>query len=64
MSPCDYVGITFYHRVPVNTRFCPAFKRMVRIDKRQIALGKAAIDRELEQRLPVMFKRGGYHSRR
>lgn len=30
------------------------------IDKREIAKGKAAIDRELESKLPYMFNRGGY----
>jgi hypothetical protein len=30
------------------------------IDKRQIALGREAIDKELERKLPVMFKSGGY----
>ena len=30
------------------------------IDKREIAGGKAAIDRELEKKLPHMFRRGGY----
>ncbi|MBN1669434.1 MAG: hypothetical protein JXR37_00265 [Kiritimatiellae bacterium] len=30
------------------------------IDKREIAKGREAIDRELEAKLPLMFKRGGY----
>lgn len=30
------------------------------IDKREIAKGPAAIDRELEAKLPTMFRRGGY----
>ena len=30
------------------------------IDKREIAKGRDAIDRELEKKLPAMFKRGGY----
>lgn len=30
------------------------------IDKREIAKGRAAIDRELERTLPAMFRRGGY----
>ena len=30
------------------------------IDKREIAKGRAAIDRELEAKLPFMFERGGY----
>ena len=30
------------------------------IDKREIAKGKQAIDRELESRLPPMFEKGGY----
>jgi len=30
------------------------------IDKREIAKGKAAIDRELEGKLPFMFRKGGY----
>ena len=30
------------------------------IDKREIAKGKKAIDRELEKKLPFMFSRGGY----
>jgi uroporphyrinogen-III decarboxylase len=30
------------------------------IDKREIAKGPAAIDRELEAKLPAMFRRGGY----
>ena len=30
------------------------------IDKREIAKGRAAIDRELEAKLPPLFKRGGY----
>ena len=30
------------------------------LDKREIAKGRAAIDRELEAKLPALFKRGGY----
>jgi len=30
------------------------------LDKRELAKGKAAIDAELEAKLPVVFKRGGY----
>jgi uroporphyrinogen decarboxylase len=30
------------------------------LDKRELAKGRAAIDRELEAKLPAMFKRGGY----
>ncbi|MBI3985420.1 MAG: hypothetical protein HY343_00745 [Lentisphaerae bacterium] len=30
------------------------------LDKREIAKGRAAIDRELESKLPVLFRRGGY----
>jgi uroporphyrinogen decarboxylase len=30
------------------------------IDKREIAKGRAAIDRELESKLPPLFRRGGY----
>jgi uroporphyrinogen decarboxylase len=30
------------------------------LDKRELAKGKKAIDKELEAKLPIMFKRGGY----
>ncbi len=30
------------------------------IDKREIAKGKEAIDKELESKLPFMFSKGGY----
>ncbi|HGJ65024.1 TPA: hypothetical protein ENS27_06490 [bacterium] len=38
----------------------PKFRIMGGIDKREIAKGKDAIDKELESKLPFMFKLGGY----
>jgi uroporphyrinogen decarboxylase len=42
-------------------RQCPALVMTGGIDKRVLALGKAAIDRHLEAILPAMRARGGYY---
>lgn len=38
----------------------PKFRILGGIDKREIAKGKDAIDKELESKLPFMFSKGGY----
>ena len=38
----------------------PSLQIMGGIDKREIAKGKQAIDRELDERIPFMMKKGGY----
>jgi len=38
----------------------PKFRILGGIDKREIAKGREAIDRELESKLPFMFRHGGY----
>ncbi len=43
----------------VRTEF-PTLRMIGGIDKREIAKGREAIDRELEQKLPEMFRSGGY----
>jgi len=45
--------------VEVRERF-PRLGMMGGIDKRALIEGKAAIDRELEAKIPFMLKRGGF----
>ena len=64
-QPWDVLDLTWYWRVPGMdirqvAREYPDLLIMGGLDKRELAKGRKAIDREVEAKLPPLFRRGGY----